>query len=247
MWKYGTSLIDLVFSELDTDSPENFKILDIGCGSGELTAQLATRVKEHNVVGLDADPKMVQTATKQCPHVTFLQADARDFDVGEANFDIVFSNAALHWIPSDDIDRTIACISRALKPGGRLIVEFGGKGNVQTIEAAIQRNTQTPSLWYFPTVADFTSRLEDIGDIETTTAILYDRPTVLPGGKEGMKNWLSMFGQHFWHNVESEDALCEVIDKIEAEIQPVLWDGESWVADYRRLRVVGQKSNASKY
>jgi ubiquinone/menaquinone biosynthesis C-methylase UbiE len=252
VWKYGTSLIDLVFNELAKDDDILDKnvttILDIGCGSGELTAQLAERdggQQNVHITGIDADRQMIQAATRQFPHVTFVQADARTFDFGESVFDVVFSNAALHWIPSDDIDQVIACISRALKPGGKLVVEFGGKGNIQRIESAIQQTTNITSTWYFPTVADFTTRLEEMGGIETTMARLYDRPTVLQGGKEGMKNWLYMFGQHFWHEIESKDNLDKVLSEIETELEPALFDGDNWVADYRRICVVGQKCEPS--
>ena len=243
VWKYGSSLVDLVFPEKDdsTDTAKDLNILDIGCGSGELTAQLAQHTLCNQVVGLDADPQMIQAALKQFPHLTFLQADVRDFDLGESAFDVVFSNAALHWIPSSDMDQAISRISRALKPGGKLVVELGGKGNIACIEAAIKKQRiKSSSPWYFPSIADFTSRLEIVGGIETTTALLYDRPTILEG-KDGMKNWLRMFGQHFWRDVESGTDLELVLNCIEDDIKPLLWNGQDWIADYRRLRVVGTK------
>lgn len=240
VWEYGSSLVDLVFSE-ESDIPDNAKILDVGCGSGELAAQLAQR-GGHDVTGIDSDLRMIQKASEQFPDLTFHCADVRDFDLGEdASFDVIFSNAALHWVPPHDVDRALGCIGRALKPGGLLVVEFGGRGNVQSVVTAIEQETHVPSPWYFPGIADFTTRLELVAGIETTTASLFDRPTTLSDGGNGLKNWLRMFGNVFWKDLPPETDLEDTLTRIENRVRSNLWDGESWIADYRRLRVVGRK------
>lgn len=240
VWEYGSSLVDLVFADESTTTNKNLRVLDVGCGSGELTAQLAERCQ---VTGLDADPQMVQTASQQFPHVKFVQADVRDFDLGEATFDVIFSNAALHWVPPAEVDQAVASLSRALRPGGTLVVEFGGHGNVQSIVQAVEKSLEGASCpWYFPTIADFTTRLERVGGIETTMAQLYDRPTPLTDGPDGLQNWLRMFGNVFWQDLAiDETELKAILDNVEDQVRPVLWDGETWKADYRRLRVVGRK------
>mmetsp|Transcript_7113 Transcript_7113/g.14046 ORF Transcript_7113/g.14046 Transcript_7113/m.14046 type:complete len:330 (-) Transcript_7113:113-1102(-) len=239
VWEYGSSLVDLVFSEQGNANDNNLRILDVGCGSGELTAQLAKRAS--HVTGLDSDPQMIQKASQQFPNLKFVCTDARDFDLGEASFDVIFSNAALHWVPPDDVDKAMACIGRALKPGGLLVVELGGKGNVQSVVAAVQQEIDVLSPWYFPSIADFTTRLERVAGIETTTACLFDRPTTLRNGREGLKNWLRMFGNAFWKDLPPEMDLEDVLARIENQVRSTLWDGESWIADYRRLRVMGRK------
>ena len=240
VWEYGSSLLDLVFDDDDTKPTSDLKILDLGCGSGELTAQLAER-SGGEVIGLDADPEMVQRASEQYPNVKFVHGDMRNFDLGESRFDIIFSNAALHWVPPKDADLAVAAISRAMRPGAKLVVEFGGKGNVEVITKALEKQLGVSSPWYFPSVADFTTRLETVGGIETTMAHLYDRPTPLSEGSEGLKNWLRMFGNAFWKDSPAEAKLDEILDLVENEARPALWDGKIWKADYRRLRIVGKK------
>lgn len=244
VWEYGSSLIDLVFNDDDDDdngdehSQPKLDILDVGCGSGELTAQLAERGV---VTGLDADLSMVASAERQYPHVSFVHADVRDFDLGQEAFDVVFSNAALHWVPPSDVDGAIQCMSRALRPGGKFVVEFGGQGNVHTIVQALEERMEgVSSPWYFPSIADFTARLERVG-IETTMASLYDRPTPLTDGPEGLKNWLRMFGNTFWKDLPAGTDIDGILDDISDRVRPSLWDGKTWQADYRRLRVIGHK------
>lgn len=99
--------------------------------------------------------------------------------------------------------------------------------------------------WYFPSIAEFTSVLEKHG-IEVTLAELYDRPTRLEHGEEGMRNWIRMFGDPFVvfaaESVDGDVAFKEEFVRAVAEkLRPVLFDGEQWTADYRRIRIVGRK------
>ena len=87
-----------------------------------------------DVIGLDADPAMIAEAKQQSPHLTFEVGDARQFTL-PAPVDAIFSNATLHWV--DDPVAAIKCMAAALKPGGRLVAEFGGKGNMAQVLAAI--------------------------------------------------------------------------------------------------------------
>src|SRR5262249_12224499 len=132
------------------------RILDVGCGTGHLTAQIAQ--SGASVVGLDNSPEMLTAARAAYPGLEFVQADARQFTFAEP-FDAVFSNAALHWVREPQ--RVIRCIREALKPGGRFVAELGGKGNVQTIAHALRAAAEQLGLplaespWYFPGVAEY--------------------------------------------------------------------------------------------
>ena len=126
VWKYGASLIDL----LQPRAGE--RVLDLGCGTGHLTARIAEAGVE--VVGIDSSPEMIAEARRLFPSIAFEVADARDFAFDEP-FDAVFSNAVLHWVKPPE--EAIACIRRALGPGGRFVAEFGGRGNVAAIVSSL--------------------------------------------------------------------------------------------------------------
>lgn len=234
VWESARSLIEL----LAPQSRE--RILDLGCGTGQLTAQIADRGAE--VVGIDAAATMVEKARQNYPHLRFVAADARSFHL-EQPFDAVFSNAALHWIP--EADAVIRCMHQALKPSGRLVAEFGGKGNVQAIVSALydvlEANNASPSVnpWYFPSIGEYASRLEQQG-FQVVNAMLFDRPTPLLGDA-AMANWIQMFASCFLEDL-AVDQQTQIINSVEQRLQPVLYHQGTWTADYRRLRIVAIKA-----
>jgi trans-aconitate methyltransferase len=211
------------------------RVLDLGCGTGHLSQQIAERGA--TVVGVDADPAMVDQARESYPDLDFRVADARQLNVDEP-VDAVFSNAALHWIPGEDHDAVLDGVADALGDGGRFVAEMGGAGNVAAITDALQaeltaRGYPFDHPWYFPTIGEYAPRLEATG-FEVRAARLFDRPTPLDGAA-GLQNWISMFGDSFFETVpESERAA--ILDSVEKRVRGGLWDGEQWVADYRRLR-----------
>ncbi|MDW7979285.1 MAG: methyltransferase domain-containing protein [Verrucomicrobiales bacterium] len=116
------------------------RILDVGCGHGRATAELAARVPRGFVLGIDNSPEMIAFARAafppaQFPNLRFELMDARKLEFSE-EFDIVFSNAALHWV--DDHPAFLRGAAAALRPGGRLLVACGGKGNAHDVFLAIR-------------------------------------------------------------------------------------------------------------
>jgi SAM-dependent methyltransferase len=115
-------------------------------------------------------------------------------------FDLVISNAALHWVR--DQRGAIASIARALKPGGRLVLEMGGRGNLRHLLEAVYQalralgiaNPEQLSPWSFPSIGEYAPLLESQG-LEVDFAVLFDRATILEGGERGLKLWLEMFGR----------------------------------------------------
>jgi trans-aconitate 2-methyltransferase len=100
------------------------RVLDIGCGLGNLTAELAVRCHQGFVLGIDASPSMIQEAQKRypgSPTIEFRMMDAQHIEFRRA-FDVVFSNSALHWIPQSQ--KFLVTIHKALKPGGRIGFQF---------------------------------------------------------------------------------------------------------------------------
>lgn len=109
----------------------NEHLLDIGCGDGKITAELSARLKNGSATGVDSSPEMIAFARDHFPPDRFprLHFEVRDASALDyaAVFDVVFSNAALHWIIGHE--RLLAGIRQALRPGGRLLVQMGGAGN----------------------------------------------------------------------------------------------------------------------
>ncbi|HEY7212351.1 MAG TPA: methyltransferase domain-containing protein [Bryobacteraceae bacterium] len=231
VWQFGQGVLELL------KPVANERILDLGCGTGQLTASIAE--SGARVVGLDASPEMIGQARQNYPALEFRLEDAAKMRF-EAEFDAVFSNAALHWML--DAAAVARAIARALKPGGRLVAECGGKGNIAQIESAMDAvlpaycQGQPPvRKTYYPSIAEYTNLLEDAG-LEARFAQLFDRPTPLEG-EQGMVNWLRQFK---WYNFEPvpaasrEKALAEVVEKL----RDALYREGKWSADYRRLRIV---------
>jgi trans-aconitate 2-methyltransferase len=111
-------------------------VLDAGCGSGKVTAMLLERLPQGDVIGVDAAPSMIREAEEALggPRARFIASDLLDLDLDQ-EADAVFSNAVFHWVP--DHRRLFARLFAALRPGGRLVAQCGGRGNVaRFLEAA---------------------------------------------------------------------------------------------------------------
>jgi len=122
-------------------------VLDVGCGDGGLTVELARRVSNGQVLGIDSSAAMIAHACEahpetDHPNLRFRQMDARSIDL-PAMFDLVFSNAALHWVP--DHRAFLQGAARALRAGGRLIVSCGGKGNANDVFKALRSEIRLPA------------------------------------------------------------------------------------------------------
>jgi trans-aconitate methyltransferase len=218
------------------------RILDLGCGTGQLSAEIAA--SGAHVVGVDRSPDMVAEARKKFPMLRFEVCDARALPFHE-EFSAVFSNAALHWIPQ--AEQVVSGISRALKPDGRIVAEFGGKGNVQNVVAALEQgladlkiSTEGANPWYNPSIAEYSSLLEQCG-LMVRRALLFDRPTELADGELGLANWLEMFCGAFINRV-SDQRRGDYLRAVEAAARPTLWKTDHWELDYRRLRLEAWKS-----
>lgn len=115
----------------------NERVLDIGCGDGKITAEIARNLPGGTVMGVDSSPEMIRFAhehfpQRKYPNLTFCQADARNLSFSQ-EYDIVFSNAALHWIT--DHTPVLAGIAKSLRPKGKMLIQMGGKGNAEQILA----------------------------------------------------------------------------------------------------------------
>ncbi len=97
----------------------------------------------------------------------------------------------------------------------------------------------THSGWFFPTIGQYSAILEESG-FEVRFATLFDRPTPLEEGEQGLHNWLAMFAARFFANLDEAERE-RVLERVAEDLRPALWQDERWVADYRRIRIVAVK------
>jgi trans-aconitate methyltransferase len=238
VWKMAAGVLDLL------DAKPGERILDLGCGTGHLTSQIAE--KGAQIVGVDRSPDMIRQAKEKYPALQFEVMDATNIAF-EQPFDAVFSNATLHWIKEPE--KVIVGIAKALKPGGRFVAEFGGKGNTEQLMKAVERSWQklglsgpAPKPWYYPSVSEYSSLLEK-HSLEVTFMTLFDRPTPLEDGQNGLRNWLKMFGAVLLEKMPADQGE-KVLSEVEKELKPILFQNGTWTLDYRRLRLVARKHRA---
>ena len=207
-------------------------ILDLGCGDGELTARIAASGAA--ITGVDSSPTMVAEARAR--GLSVYEGSIRTA-MYESEFDAVFSNAALHWMP--DAEAVIAAVCRSLKPGGRFVAEMGGQGNIAAIRTALQAvlapygiDAEEIAASFYPSPAHY-QRLLEAGGFDVRTIELIPRPTPLP---HGMESWLNTFRNGVLDLLPKADRHRAVNETV-ALLEPILRDHDgNWVADYVRLR-----------
>ena len=236
VYQFGADVLDLL-----TPLPGE-RILDLGCGTGELTAQLAQSGAE--VVGLDASASMIAKARQSFPHLTFQLGDAREF-VTNQSFDAVFSNATLHWIPQTQQPTVLTNIFQSLKAGGRFVAEMGGRGNVERILRALGQAlkelgiSQSAQLNYFPSLGQYVLMLEAAG-FSVTWAHYFVRDTPLSDPKTGISDWIAMFRGDILTTLSGKDRQT-VLTSVNNQLRPTNFRDGHWFADYKRLRFIAVK------
>lgn len=218
---------------------EGEKILDLGCGTGTLTAQIA-RQGAH-VTGVDHSPEMIESAREKYSGLVFAVADGQALTY-PAEFDAVFSNAALHWMPrASDVLRGV---ERALVPGGRFVAEFGGAGCVRTVVSAVSEILHEWSVdpapyinWFFPSPGRYAGLIEESG-LTVRELRYFERPTPV-AGEAGLASWLALFQATLMADLG--DRWPELCQKASERCHSALFRDGQWWLDYVRLRVVATK------
>jgi trans-aconitate 2-methyltransferase len=174
---FGHKLLDRL--ELRGDET----VLDAGCGTGGVTEQLLERVPEGRVIGVDASQAMIERARERLGDRADLHlSDLLDLELDEP-VDVVFSSATFHWIA--DHDRLFARLLAALRPGGRLLAQCGGEGNIAGVRTALdavvaeapyaEHFAGWPGPWNFAGPEETVARLERAG-FHDARAGLHDEP-----------------------------------------------------------------------
>jgi trans-aconitate methyltransferase len=214
------------------------RILDLGCGDGVLTEEIAARGAE--VLGADLSEELLAAAAAKGLQVQKVDGHAIPF---KGEFDAVFTNAALHWMRRPDL--VIAGVHGALRPRGRFVGEFGGHGNVAAIATALRavgalhggdRDKVAP--WFFPSVAEYRRMLEQ-GGFAVKAIMLVPRPTLLD---IGIRGWLETFGRSFFEQFK-EPERGQVFAEVIELLRPALCDADGvWTADHIRLRFAAERT-----
>ena len=236
VFKYGEDLVDLLAPKAGE------RILDIGCGTGYLTNVIAR--SGATVIGIDNSLEMITQAKAAYPQQEFKVQPGEEFHFDE-HFDAIFSNAALHWMLEKE--KVIDCMYRNLKRTGRIVLEMGGKHNVEKIITALQDSLKkrgyttnaAMQLWYFPSESEYTALLEKRG-FKVTYASHFSRETKLADTQNGIKDWVKMFGSAFLKGID-ENIVDDMLTEVQDALHPLLFRDNDWYADYKRLRIIAIK------
>jgi trans-aconitate methyltransferase len=202
-------------------------ILDVGCGDGKVTAEMARAVPHGSVVGVDASPQMIEFAEGafSIPNLEFHVMDARRIQFIR-KFDLVFSNAALHWV--DDHQAFLRGAASVLRGGGRLITSCGGKGNAHDVFLALRpemrlkrwreffRKIEAP--YFFHSPEEYKKWLPRFG-FEIRSVKLAPKDATYEG-REGFSAWLRTTWMPYTQRVPEqirEEFISAVVDRYVAK------------------------------
>ncbi|KAG2758081.1 S-adenosyl-L-methionine-dependent methyltransferase [Suillus brevipes Sb2] len=236
--EYTTPILSLLKPSIDE------RIVDFGCGTGELTLQIQEAVGASGLtVGIDYNNDMISKALMngvRHAYVSDLQNIQILAPVLEHSFDAVFSNAALHWCkqnPRGVLDGA----KRLLKVGGRFVCEMGGFMNCIGVRIGLHRAVKKRGYepdkmdpWYFPTIEEYQGLLQSAG-FRVDTISLVPRLTPLLDG--GLRGWLQLFARQTFLKEFSDQEVAAIIDEVVDTCEVDMMDKEgNWALMYVRLR-----------
>jgi trans-aconitate 2-methyltransferase len=224
----------------------NEVVLDAGAGSGNLTRFLAERVPEGRVYAVDADPNMIHQARANLSDHSNAQIIHSSMDSVDlpTKVDVIFSNAALHWIP--DLEKVFVHFWQLLRPGGELLLECGGEGNVQRALSHIQRIMHRDEFkgyfttwkrpWHFPSPEEVRKLLMHIGFREIQ-ASLSNYPTRF-ADRQSFAAFVSTSIMKPFLECLPEPKKKRFLDTF---LDEVMYLGYDWSIDFVRLRILARR------
>jgi trans-aconitate 2-methyltransferase len=211
------------------------RVLDAGCGTGRDTELLLDLIPDVHVVAVDGSATMLaQLRTRlagRLDRVEVVHADLTEPLPVEGPVDAVVSVAAFHWIA--DHDRLFRNLAAVLRPGGGLVTDCGGRGNIARVLTAIEAVLgESPEIWNFAGVEETERRLEEAGFTDLHVGLRADPARIEPGPQ--LESYLAtvVLGAHLACLPEAERA--GVVRAVAARLpEPIV--------DYVRLEIAARK------
>lgn len=234
------------------------RILDIGCGDGKITAEIAKRLSKGSVLGIDSSEEMISFSTENFPqdeyrNLDFKLADARTLPF-DSEFDVIFSNATLHWVI--DHVNVLKGIKNSLKPGGRILLQMGGRGNASalftTLDSILEedrwgkyfRGFSFPYGFYG--VDEYRMWLKQAGLKEKRIELIPKDMTQKK--KDGLASWIRTTWLPYTQRVPEalrDDFIQEIVDKYTEKFPP---DSNGTIhVSMMRLEVEAVKNKGSRF
>lgn len=231
----------------------NESVLDVGCGDGKITADFSLALPSGRIIGVDSSLEMIAYATRtygasQYPNLSFACMDAR-FLSFDSEFDLIFSNAALHWV--DDHQAFLQGASRVLRSRGRLIISCGGQGNaLDVLQVFSEVVTRSPwsdyfskfhNPYFFYGEQEYKLWLQEAGfKVERLELVPKD---MTHQGKEGLAGWIRTTKMPFTHCVPESKRDRFIADCVDRYLEQVPIDSTGLVhISMVRLEVNALKS-----
>jgi trans-aconitate 2-methyltransferase len=186
----------VLHDRLPTGSTAGLRVLDVGCGAGDFTAGLVEALPGAVIRGVDADPSMIDQARRaHGGTVAFDVCRAQDLlgVVDAGSVDLLVSTACLHWVPRDEHADFLAAAAGVLDPSGRLLVEFGGHGQLADVRGVLDPLAEAcggrAPTWWFPHPDDYAPLLAAAGFVVDECALLTQNRRM--DDAEALRGWLT--------------------------------------------------------
>ena len=232
-----------LIGKLDLTGTEN--VLDLGCGDGKVTAEIARSIYSGSVIGVDNSRSMIELAKEQYqpdkhPNLSFRVMDASSLSF-EERFDVVFSNAALHWVKNHE--PVVKGLYKSLKSGGKILLQMGGKGNASYILSVLDEIQSYPEWQQYFDNFEFPYGFLGIEEYEKLlleSGFNINRVELIPkdmehAGKSGLKGWIRTTWLPYTERVPEEirDKFIDTISTKYIERVPMDSHGKVHVAMVR--------------
>ena len=241
-FEWGVSVLDRLSLRGDE------RVLDVGCGTGRLTALLSDRLPRGRVIGVDISPGMLATAAKTLPRVPFVLADASALPF-RAAADVIFSTATFHWVL--DHPRLFKSLYEALAPGGRLLAQCGGAANIKRLRDRAAALMQEPELapyfqgwpgpWHYADAETSAQRLQAAGFVDVKTGLEY-KSTVFGDAQEFSEFLTTVICRPYLAQLPSEEMRIDFVQRLTSLAAQ---DDPPFELDYWRLNLEGRKPSTS--